>query len=271
MNKRAFTFYFSCFFVLMSFSFVRANSFISDLKLGMTNNEVLLLQKALNTDPDTFVASEGVGAQGYETNYFGVKTESAVKRFQEKYKDEILSPLNLTFGTGIVGTKTRAVLNRLFSDMQTSSILNSNSGNSSFSSQDYDYTKYFPMISSVTPSSISDPRNQVVTISGSNFTQNNKVFLAIEGFEVFEAGSSDGSMISVLLNTRFLDLINNAVNAIPENTEGTARKTAINLLKSEFNSSDKDGVYVPATIFVQNENGESNKYRISINLFKDVE
>lgn len=269
MNKRTFVFYFSCLFVLAPFYFLHANSFVSDLKLGMTSNEVLLLQKALNTDVDTLIAREGVGALGYETNYFGPKTESAVKRFQEKYKDEILLPLNLTVATGVVGVKTRAVLNRFFSGIET----NSFSGDSiDFSpTPDYDYTKYFPIISNITPTSISDPRNQMITISGSNFTNKNKVFLAIEGFEVFEAGSNDGSTISVLLNTRFLDLINNAVNAIPENTEGTARKTAVDLLKAEFNSSDKDGVYVPATIFVQNENGESNKYQVTINLFKDVQ
>jgi len=46
--------------------------------------------------------------------YFGATTLNAVVAFQEKYKSEILSPYNLSKGTGFVGTTTIAKLNSLY-------------------------------------------------------------------------------------------------------------------------------------------------------------
>lgn len=45
---------------------------------------------------------------------FGDSTKSAVISFQEKYKNEILVPINETRGTGFVGNTTRAKLNQLY-------------------------------------------------------------------------------------------------------------------------------------------------------------
>lgn len=46
---------------------------------------------------------------------FGPCTETAVKNFQSKYSDEILTPFGLTSATGYFGPATRMMLNRLFS------------------------------------------------------------------------------------------------------------------------------------------------------------
>ncbi len=74
------------------------------LKRGMTHAQVKILQQILNKDPETAVASEGVGSAGMETDYFGSLTEKAVMKFQAKYGIEAI---------GLVGPMTRAKLNSI--------------------------------------------------------------------------------------------------------------------------------------------------------------
>jgi len=59
--------------------------FSQDLKYGVRHDEVLELQRFLNSDSDTVVASYGAGSIGNETNYFGNATRNAVKKFQTKH------------------------------------------------------------------------------------------------------------------------------------------------------------------------------------------
>lgn len=80
------------------------------LYLGMSGEDVRELQKILNRDPATSILAPGAGSPGQETPYFGLKTQDAVIRFQEKHRIELLAPLGLTAGTGIVGPSTRRVL-----------------------------------------------------------------------------------------------------------------------------------------------------------------
>ena len=76
------------------------------LRFGDTHADVALLQKMLNLSPDTRVATAGPGAPGAESTYFGPKTLDAVKRFQSKYRAEILVPAGLSAPTGVVGPFT---------------------------------------------------------------------------------------------------------------------------------------------------------------------
>ena len=88
-------------------------TFKTTLKSGIVLPEVKYLQLILNSDAQTKLASSGVGSPGNETNIFGALTKAAVIKFQNKYVSEILTPLGLTKGTGIVGKATINKLNSL--------------------------------------------------------------------------------------------------------------------------------------------------------------
>lgn len=94
-------------------------SFTMDLAPGYTDNQVLQLQRVLNADVDTTISLEGDGSKGKETKYFGDKTKNAVIKFQEKYRDTVLTPYGLSKGTGSVGKATRTKLNLLIGVMNT--------------------------------------------------------------------------------------------------------------------------------------------------------
>jgi len=87
-------------------------TFTKNLKLGDTNSDVKILQQELNK-LGFVVANYGKGSLGNESNYFGLLTKLAVIKFQEKYASEILTPLGLKSGTGILGNLTRQKLNSL--------------------------------------------------------------------------------------------------------------------------------------------------------------
>lgn len=87
----------------------QAQTFYRDLKLGDFGADVLALQRLLNQS-GSIVAESGPGSPGNETDRFGAKTKKAVIRFQEQYRNNILTPSGLQNGTGYVGRRTREVL-----------------------------------------------------------------------------------------------------------------------------------------------------------------
>ncbi len=80
--------------------------FTQDLRRGARGREVKELQRCLARFPEIY-------PEGRITSYFGSKTKAAVIRFQERYKEEILTPHDLTQGTGVVKGSTRVKLNQL--------------------------------------------------------------------------------------------------------------------------------------------------------------
>lgn len=81
--------------------------FTVNLEYGQKGDDVRYLQ--------VFLKAQGleIYPEGLVTGYFGPLTQAAVIRFQEKYRDDILAPWEITEGTGFVGKTTRVKLNEL--------------------------------------------------------------------------------------------------------------------------------------------------------------
>ncbi len=84
--------------------------FKRNLQLGSRGDDVKSLQQFLNSR-GFIVAPVGAGSPGNETTFFGPATARALGKFQEANAEQILLPLGLTKGTGILGTATMKVLN----------------------------------------------------------------------------------------------------------------------------------------------------------------
>lgn len=80
--------------------------FSQTLQMGSNNAEVKKLQECLATDAEIYPS-------GTISGKFGQETKDAVIKFQEKYKDSILTPNNLTTGTGKVAGATIKKLNEV--------------------------------------------------------------------------------------------------------------------------------------------------------------
>lgn len=84
------------------------HTFNTNLKIGDRGEGVEALEQAL--------ALEGFDVE-HSSNFpsvFDEQLASAVTGFQEKYRDEILTPVGLKYGTGFVGPSTRKKLNSLY-------------------------------------------------------------------------------------------------------------------------------------------------------------
>lgn len=242
------------------------NFYQRELKLGSTGEDVLYLQQFLNKDTDTVVATEGVGSSQNETTYFGAKTRSAVIKFQEKYSSDILVPIGLSSGTGIVGPRTLAKLNSLGADLFVSNQVNT-SGIGTNVNVDVSPVNFVPKVSSVNPYIIIDPENTEIVIKGSGFLKNNSVFLVTNRIEVFSSYSTNqaGTEIRAKLNTAWQrELENLLTSQTPENKE-----IIIDNFKKTYETLNDYGIFVNGNVFVQNGNGESNAFPIKINIYKN--
>ncbi|HEY4518225.1 MAG TPA: PKD domain-containing protein [Candidatus Paceibacterota bacterium] len=86
------------------------HAFNTNLGVGAKGDEVAALVNALSQD------NPNAGLE-HSSNFaasFDERMASAASGFQEKYRDEILTPNGLKYGTGFVGKSTRAKLNALY-------------------------------------------------------------------------------------------------------------------------------------------------------------
>ena len=92
---------------------VCADTFTKNFRVGMSHDEVKIVQRFLNAQTDTVVALSGEQSKGKETVSFNALTVAAVKKFQQKYSGEILAPVSEPQPTGFWGPFTRKKANEL--------------------------------------------------------------------------------------------------------------------------------------------------------------
>mgnify|MGYP001773223576 CR=1 FL=1 len=92
---------------------ISCQSLTQNLRYGMSGDQVKCLQEFLK------LQGSEIYPEGLVTGYFGPLTFAAVKRFQQKYWQEILAPWGLTKDqpTGFVGPTTRAKINKLLAQI----------------------------------------------------------------------------------------------------------------------------------------------------------
>jgi hypothetical protein len=78
--------------------------------MGSRETDVKALQKFLNAHGFPLAVS-GLGSNGDETNFFGIRTRNVLTQFQEVNTKDIFIPLGLTKGTGIFAQATRIFIN----------------------------------------------------------------------------------------------------------------------------------------------------------------
>jgi WD40 repeat protein len=87
--------------------------FTQDLSANMQGEEVKYLQVMLVEEGSDIYPEDYSDGRCKTDGYFGEWTRRALIKFQEKYKDDILTPSGSTAGTGLVGENTRKKLNEL--------------------------------------------------------------------------------------------------------------------------------------------------------------
>lgn len=89
-----------------------SSTFIRTLRRGSMGEDVMLLQKFLNTQGFE-IAPSGPGSLGYETRVFGLATERALKRYQCS-KNIVCTGSPSETGYGVFGRMTRASVNEKY-------------------------------------------------------------------------------------------------------------------------------------------------------------
>lgn len=222
-----------------------STTFARTLRLGDNGPDVLLLQQKLNADIDTRVAEYGPGAPGNETERFGQLTRNAVIRFQEKHAAEILVPIGLTSGTGVVGEATRRVLNAATEKTVDAAVPTAApiAAPTAPPVTTAPVTKTDIYIS--LPSAYYGPRGSKLTLNGSGFTKTNNILHLGPHFTITDIPSSNGTSFSVTIP----DNAPHGKHAIwVENANGKS-------INESFYVVTKEGTSVPTITSVTPESG----------------
>lgn len=225
-------------------------SFVRDLFFGISGSDVFDLQKILNQDSETQISTSGDGSPGNETTYFGILTKNAVEKFQIKYSDYVLKPAGLALPTGYIGQYTRDFLNIRFGNEASTTISNTVSNQMAPvpSSQNISQS---PIITSITPEIVSGETK--VTITGSNFTNDNTIIITLESRTAYQhiPSTDNGTKIEFDFES--------AIQKTFDETYSKLNKTAKSKVLAQFPKYD-------LAVSVITDKGQSNFKTIQFNL-----
>lgn len=231
---------FLCLITFFSWS-VKASVFYSPLRLGSEGLEVKMLQMILNLDPLTKVSVSGLGSPGRETAYFGEKTQSAVAKFQAKFK--------IQGENGRLGPLTRAELNKLVDQLFASSTSATISQPIGVSLATKPSSQIIidpkppsgslitakPLIDSISPKSGGNQTH--ITIKGKNFLPTGNT-IKIGYADIYNVSSSDSETINFTFN-------------FPEESVHDGQTFRLR----EFSNGNNK---LPVYLLITNTNGDSN-------------
>ncbi len=231
-----------------------------NLRLGDRGTDVRELQVAMNRDPSTRVAETGPGSPGGETEYFGPLTDNAVRRFQQKYASEILTPIGLTAPTGFVGAKTRLYVSKLEKTFPPAPPPAGGPPPQAEVNPRLSITSASPTIITKLP--------QEVSITGSGFTQyGNSVITSTESKNAFvNLPSADRKTIRFRYTFQIAEEFKKMANK-----SATATATPQDILRAISQNiwdpaMSTTTTKVPLMLQVKNANGESNTLRLLIDM-----
>jgi peptidoglycan hydrolase-like protein with peptidoglycan-binding domain len=216
------------------------------LQKGSEGADVLILQRILNSNPETRISVTGPGSMGSETEFFGELTKQALIAYQKK------NSLGNQYGfftlySGALDDPTRIHLNNQYgtsTSMSTSTVAQYKL-NEQYKS--YISAPIAPFIGSISPTTIS--QGDTITISGRNFGLGTSTIAT--SHENLYASSTDGTTLSIIANY-----------SIQQMFDTQAKK----LTKKQREGVLAQMSAIPFFVRVSNERGVSNPYQIYFTL-----
>jgi EGF-like domain len=212
--------------------------FTKNLQIGSSDAEVYTLQHYLNVHGFP-IATSGVGSLNNETTFFGKATKSALVRFQNYHRADILTPQGLTVGTGKFYSATRSYINTSLeteSSATTTALSDTASTTIATSSGRYNL-KYDPngnysrptefTYSSETTSNSTNNTQQSLINPEINFLSIPTKYYGDDPFTIQATSTSDGSITYTSSNADVATINGNTVTIIGAgSTDITAVQTA---------------------------------------------
>lgn len=185
-------------------AFAGCVDFPRDLKLGMSGNDVFVMQKILNSDSATIIASSGPGSPGHEDDLFSAKTLLAVQAFQKLYATELLpdATSSTSTPTGVVTLPTRTKLSRLSCEIDVSRPVVATTTPTQLGSGLCPAIKLAPLprpkVVLDEPTTYRVRRGDLFSLYGKNFTDNNTVDIGNKSI-CFTVGADGGRRIDITI------------------------------------------------------------------------